>query len=479
MPRTSSRASGRRATAWLVAAVPILVLAGPAEAAGAAHGLDGAALAVGWALPFVGLLLSIALLPLLAAGFWHHHYGKVALGWALAFVLPGAMLLGPAAIAGEILHIALLDYVPFVILLLALFTVTGGLRIQGGFTGTPLSNATGLAIGTCLASLMGTTGAAMLLVRPLLRANGWRKRRSHVFIFLIFLVANIGGALTPLGDPPLFLGFLRGVPFFWPTVHLLAPMLILSGVLLLLFLLLDRWYAAGEADRPPPAEPLRFEGLANVPLLALVVLSVLMSGVLDTGPWLVIHGVELDGASLLRDLALLVIILLSVALTAREVREANGFTWEPMLEVAKLFAGIFVTIIPVLAMLRAGSAGAFGWVIDSVSRADGTPHDIAYFWATGILSSFLDNAPTYLVFFNSAGGDPAVLTTSLATTLAAISAGAVFMGANTYIGNAPNFMVRSIVEAGGTRMPSFFGYMAWSTAVLIPLFALVSWLFYA
>lgn len=479
MHRDLLRALGRGAPAALTAGLPIALLGGPARAAEAAHGLDGAALAVGWAVPFVGLLLSIALVPLLAAGFWHRHYGKVALGWALAFVLPAAVLLGPATVWAEILHVALLDYVPFVILLLALFTVTGGLRIQGGFTGTPVSNATGLAIGTGLASLMGTTGAAMLLVRPLLRANGWRKRRSHVFIFLIFLVANIGGALTPLGDPPLFLGFLRGVPFFWPTVHLLLPMLILSGTLLLLFLALDHWYAAREDDRPPPAEPLRFEGLANVPLLALVVLAVLLSGVLDTGPWLVVHSVAVDGASLLRDLVLLVIVGLSVALTAREVREANGFTWEPMIEVAKLFAAIFVTIIPVLAMLRAGSAGAFGWVVDSVSRADGTPHDIAYFWATGILSSFLDNAPTYLVFFNSAGGDPAVLTTTLASTLAAISAGAVFMGANTYIGNAPNFMVRSIVEAGGTRMPSFFGYMAWSTVVLVPLFAVLSWLLFA
>lgn len=456
---------------------------GPAWAA-EAGGIDGRGLGVLWALPFAGVLLSIALGPLVATRLWHHHYGKVAAFWAACALLAILAGFGVGAAVEVVLHTALLEYLPFVLLLLALYTVTGGLRLEGPFTGTPASNTLLLAVGTGLASLTGTTGAAMLLVRPLVRANAWRRRRAHVLVFFVFLVANVGGSLTPLGDPPLFLGFLKGVPFFWPTVHLLPMFLVASAVLLAVAYAVDSAYARRE-EGPPPAVPagrrrLSLEGWrVNLPLLGLVLLAVLLSGVWSGGVALHAPGVEVTWGSLLRDATLVAVTLASMRLTPRATREANEFGWGPMVEVAKLFAAIFLTIAPVIAMLRAGPEGAFAAVVALVATPEGAPIDAAYFWATGILSSFLDNAPTYLVFFNLAGGDPAVLTTTLASTLAAISAGAVFMGANTYIGNAPNFMVRAVAEEMGVRMPSFFAYMAWSGAVLLPLFALVTWLFFA
>jgi Na+/H+ antiporter NhaD/arsenite permease-like protein len=321
----------------------------------------------------------------------------------------------------------------------------------------------------------------MLLIRPLLRANAWRRAKVHIVVFFIFLVANIGGSLTPLGDPPLFLGFLKGVDFFWPTRAMFLPMLVLSLILLLIFYGLDRSMMAREGAPPPPPaadEPgFRIEGTVNLLLLVGVVLAVLMSGVWDPGLSFTLYHVEIELQNLLRDLLLLLIAGASWWLTPRVTRTANEFSWFPIVEVAKLFAGIFVTIIPAIAILRAGSAGALAPVVDAVNR-NGEPVDAMYFWATGILSSFLDNAPTYLVFFNTAGGDAEVLTGPLSSTLLAISAGAVFMGANTYIGNAPNFMVRAIAEERGVRMPSFFGYMGWSCLILLPLFGLITWLFF-
>ena len=444
--------------------------------------LDGAGLSLVWALPFAGVLLSIAVLPLLAPSLWHHHFGKIAGAWALALLLPLAATHGLHAALAISVHALVAEYLPFIILLTALFTVAGGICVRGNLHGTPALNTGLLALGTLLASIMGTTGAAMLLIRPLIRANDDRKHSVHVVVFFIFLVANAGGSLTPLGDPPLFLGFLKGVDFFWTARHLLAPMAFLCGALLLIFYLLDRHFYLNREERrpldPTPDSSLQLDGSVNFLLLAVVVGLVLMSGLWKPGVATELMGAPLEWQNLLRDGALLLVILLSLWLTPGSARAGNEFGWGPMLEVGKLFAAIFLTIAPVIAMLRAGEQGAFAAVVRAVTGPDGRPDDVMYFWMTGLLSSFLDNAPTYLVFFNTASGDARELMGPLASTLAAISAGAVFMGANSYIGNAPNMMVKAIAEERGIRMPSFFGYMAWSVGILVPLFIVMSFLFF-
>jgi len=446
--------------------------------------LNGSGLSAWWGVPFAGLLLSIALCPLLTPNFWHHHFGKVTLGWALAFLLPCAALFGIGTAGAGAMHAFAGEYIPFIILITSLFVVAGGICVRGNLHGTPALNTGLLAIGTILASFMGTTGASMLMIRPLIRANDHRKHAAHIVVFFIFLVANAGGSLTPLGDPPLFLGFLKGVDFFWTVRHIFPETLFLCVALLTIFFLLDlHYYRNKEEALPPPADPtpdspIRFEGKANFGLLAAIVGLVLMSGLWKPGVSFPLLGVEIELQNLVRDLLLLVIIFVSLRITPKSAREGNEFGWGPIQEVAKLFAGIFITIIPVIAMLRAGEAGAFASIVRAVTDTNGQPIDAMYFWASGILSSFLDNAPTYLVFFNTAGGDPQVLMTTLASTLAAISCGAVFMGANSYIGNAPNLMVKAIAEERGIRMPSFFGYMGWSCAVLVPLFVVMTFIFF-
>ncbi|WP_162595023.1 sodium:proton antiporter [Variovorax sp. PBL-E5] len=444
--------------------------------------VDGSKLSPLWGVPFAGILLSIALLPLLAPSFWHRHYGKVSAGWALAFLLPFAAAYGASSAGAQLLHALLAEYLPFVILLAALFTVAGGIHVRGNLHGAPGLNTAILAAGAVLASWMGTTGASMLLIRPLIRANDNRVHKVHVIVFFIFIVSNVGGALTPLGDPPLFLGFLKGVDFFWTAKHILAETLFLLGLLLAVFWVIDRHYYRKEGvlpiDPTPDTQALGFDGAANFVLLAAIVGLVLLSGLWKSPVVFDVHGTPLGLPGIVRDVGLIAIALISLKITAPSVHADNQFDWEPMREVAKLFAGIFLTIIPVIAMLKAGIDGPFGAVVSAVTRADGQPEPAMYFWATGLLSSFLDNAPTYLVFFNTAGGDAQALMTTHAATLAAISAGAVFMGANTYIGNAPNLMVKAIAQSRGVRMPSFFGFMMWSGAILMPLFILSTFLFF-
>ncbi|RYF01522.1 MAG: sodium:proton antiporter [Comamonadaceae bacterium] len=452
-------------------------------AVASAADVDGAALSLLWGAPFAGILLSIALMPLLAPVFWHHHFGKVAAAWSLAFLVPFTVVFGPAVAGAGFAHALLAEYIPFVILLAALFTVAGGIYIRGNLHGSPGLNTAILAIGAVLASFMGTTGASMLLIRPLIRANDGRKHMAHVVVFFIFIVSNAGGSLTPLGDPPLFLGFLKGVDFFWTVQHIFVESLFLIGALLALFYALDTWYYRRREDKlpvdpTPDSRAIGFDGKVNFALLGVVVALVLLSGFWKSPVSWDIAGTPVGLPGLVRDVGLIVVTLLSLALTPRKVHADNQFGWGPMQEVAKLFAGIFLTIIPVIAMLKAGVDGPFGAIVSAVTRADGTPDPAMYFWATGALSSFLDNAPTYLVFFNTAGGDPAVLMTTLAPTLAAISAGAVFMGANTYIGNAPNLMVKAIAEDRGVKMPSFFGYMLWSFGILVPLFIAMTFIWF-
>ena len=459
--------------ALLVGGLVFAALPGPAHAA---TGLDGAAMTWPFALPFAGLLLSIALGPLLFAKFWHHHYGKIAAAWALMTLAALSWQAGPGAAFASFVHALLAEYLSFILLLFSLYTVAGGVLVTGDIRGTPATNTSILALGTIIASVVGTTGAAMILVRPLIRANLTRPHNVHVLIFFIILAANVGGALSPLGDPPLFVGFLRGVDFFWTTRNIWLQTAIVAGLLLVVFAAVDVWRYRAEkpASVDGPTEPLRVRGLVNILLIAAIVANTLISATWKPGISFDVVGTHLELQNLVRDAVLVVIAGLSLWLTPDEHREANGFTWEPIREVAKLFAAIFTAIVPVIAMLNAGHGGSFGWLLTAVTTPSGAPREVAYFWFTGLMSAFLDNAPTYLLFFELAGGDPKVLMGELSGTLAAISMGAVYMGALTYIGNAPNFMVAAIANEQGIRMPSFFGYMLRAAAILIPLFVLLT-----
>jgi len=471
---------------------------GVADAHGGDHPVLGARLPLWSAVPFAGILLSIALFPLVAPSFWHHHYGKIAAGWALLFCVPFLIGYGQEAV-DAILHIYAVDYIPFIILLWALFTIAGGIVVRGSLKGAPKVNVGLLAIGTALSSIVGTTGASMLLIRPLLRANSWRIHKTHLVVFFIFLVSNIGGSLTPLGDPPLFLGFLHSVPFFW-TLALTPAYLLLSAMLLVGFFFLDSYYYRKEPNdakvklAAQESEPFKLVGTHNFLYLAGVIGFVLFSGSVKLGEVHLTAHLHMPIQNIVRDVGLVALGLLSLKTTGGPLRKENEFSWGPIAEVAYLFAGIFMTIIPALAILGAGEDGALGWLVAGVQT------DLSYFWVTGGLSSFLDNAPTYLTFFNTAlggldmsaaecaqnaamvCGEPekvAVLIAERNRTLLAISAGAVFMGANTYIGNAPNFMVKAIAEEGGVAMPSFFGYIVrWSLPILVPCFVVVTLVFF-
>ncbi len=434
-------------------------------------------------IPFACMLLSIALLPLIAGNIWHHHFGKISAFWAACLALPFIYAYKGIAVY-EIFHIILADYVPFIILLWALFTISGGILLKGSLRGTPIVNTVIILIGTILASWMGTTGAAMLMIRPLLRANDYRKNKTFMVVFFIFLVANIGGALTPLGDPPLFLGFLHGVSFFW-TFNILPHMLTSSILLLVIYFILDTYYYKKEGAKTPDdgvKKPLRLVGTYNFLFLAGVVGSVLMSGILDLGEVSTL-GVHRAVQDWLRDGLLIIFGIASLWATPKVLREENDFSWFPIIEVAYLFIGIFITMIPCLLLLKAGPNGAFAFLINAVKEP------VHYFWVTGTLSAFLDNAPTYLTFFNTALGSfyagmaesqsVPLLVMENAIYLKAISAGAVFFGACSYIGNAPNFMVRSIASEAGIEMPSFFGYiLKYSLIFLIPTFVIVSFIFF-
>ncbi len=452
---------------------------------GHGHGSSsyGKSLGLLWCAPFAGILLSIALGPLVAPHFWHRHYPKASAFWALAFAVPALITHGMVA-WHEIVHIYLIDYIPFIILLFGLFTVAGGIVVRGSLRGTPLVNTMLLLIGTALASWVGTTGAAMVMIRPLLRANAHRKDKVHIIVFFIFLVANIGGALTPLGDPPLFLGFLHSVPFFW-TLALFPAQSFVVVILLAIFFALDTFKARKEAPAPEvegEKVKLGLAGAHNLLFLGGIVGLVLLSGMWKAGE-ISILGIPVTFQNIVRDIGILVMAGLSLWTTKKALRRENEFSWEPIREVAYLFAGIFMTIIPALAILKAGEEGQLAGLV----RAANEPWQ--YYWITGTLSSFLDNAPTYLTFFNTALGkfypgvaEPAAVAQLIEGNeiyLLAISCGAVFMGACTYIGNAPNFMVKSIAEEQGIKMPSFFGYIVrWTLPVLVPVFAVVTWIFF-
>jgi Na+/H+ antiporter NhaD/arsenite permease-like protein len=458
------------------AAFTMLACTASSAQAADAHGLDGAALGWPWALPFAGILLSIATGPLLFPKIWHGHYGKFAAGWALLTLIPIAIAYGITTSIAAFVHAMLAEYMSFILLLFALYTVAGGILVTGAIRGTPWTNASMLGLGTGIASLVGTTGAAMILVRPLIRANAARRHNVHVMVFFIILVANVGGALTPLGDPPLFIGFLQGVSFFWTTQHLWLQTLIVAAIVLVLFIAVDFWFQRRDDAmiQGKNGEPIGVSGAVNLLFIALIIGAILVSAAWRPGIAFDVLGTNVELQNLARDAALVVIALVSLAVTPKKLRSANGFTWEPIREVAILFAGIFSAIIPVLAMLQAGRDGSFAWLLAAVTARDGLPNEAAYFWLTGMLSAFLDNVPTYLVFFQLAGGDAQQMMGPLAGTLASISMGAVYMGALTYIGNAPNFMVYAIANEQGVRMPNFFKYFFCVGLILVPLFALLT-----
>jgi len=437
--------------------------------------LSKEALSLWWTLPFGGMLLSIVLFPLLSFPFWEAHYGKIVCGWAFIIVIALALTFGFPSAKSEVLKILFHHYVPFIIIIGTLYTIAGGIQIHIDTPGSPLMNTSLLTFGTILAGWVGTTGAAMLLIRPFLKMNIHRKTQVHHMIFFIFLVGNIGGILTPLGDPPLFLGFLNGVNFFWTLEHLFLDMVLISFPLLLLFYGLDRFFVWKEGLSLQAAWPKpRLKGILNGFLFLGVIGLVLLSGFWKPHYVFTVGGVSLELENIIRDGGLLFLLIISYVLTPRDIHEFNHFSWEPLREVVVLFFGIFVTAIPVIAILDAGNQGALTSLISLVSH-NAEPQSAMYFWLSGGLSSFLDNAPTYLVFFHMAGGDPSVLMSAFSQTLVAISLGSVFMGALTYIGNAPNFMIKTIAESHKVPMPSFLGYMVWSLGILLPLFFLLSW----
>ena len=371
-------------------------------------------------------------MPLLRAEWWEAHQPLVVFMWIILLVVPFAIVYGAGDTFETVLECIVNDYLTFIVLLFGLFCVSGNITVGGDFAGSPRVNACLLALGTLLSSCIGTTGASMLMVRPVIKMNSWRKRKRHIMVFFIFLISNMGGCLTPIGDPLLLMGFMRGVPFFW-SMHLLPILIFNLVILLFVFYHLDKKayrkdIAEGrKPDISRPGTEFYIEGLHNIILLA---------------------------------------AFLSFKTTDSSIRTKNHFTWGAIKEVAVLFIGIFITMQPALMLLK------------SVGPNLGISEPYQMFWATGALSSFLDNTPTYLVFLTTAGtlGLTGGITTALGqipvNLLEAISCGAVFMGANTYIGNAPNFMVKAISDENGVNMPSFFGYILWSLAFLVPVFIL-------
>ena len=464
----------------VVAAVVCLIVT-TAEAAEHAPGPSpGHQLPVWTVVPFVLLLLAIALMPLVAGTWWEHNRHKGCVVVALAIPLAAYLVLAWGSAGWHQLQETFREYAAFITLLGALFIISGGIFVQGSLSGTPLVNTAMLGFGALIASFVGTTGASMLLIRPMLRANESRMRVAHIVVFLIFIVSNCGGLLTPLGDPPLFLGFLHGVPFEW-TLRLWPQWLFVNGVLLVIFNVWDQVVLNREERERPGSQleavqvhvPLRVIGLRNLAFLAGIIVTIVASGKgwgYQGQPWP--FGVA-EGVMLLLATG-------SYFSTPRELHRRNRFTFSPIAEVAILFAGIFVTMAPALLILNVNGPPL------------GLRHPWQYFWATGILSSFLDNAPTYLTFAATACGLEGIplkerylevylqlpAARGAPEILAAIACGAVFMGANTYIGNGPNFMVKAIAEENNVRMPGFFAYMLYSCGVLLPVFAVATWLFF-
>lgn len=436
-----------------------------------------------WALPFIGILASLALVPVLSSTFWHQHYRKIIIGWIGSFLLP--LMIFESTLEAFILFLAALvhHYLPFMVLITTLFTIGGGIHITMRGKASPLLNAAILGFGAIISNIIGTMGASMLLIRPVISLNKYRRYTTHVIIFFIFLVSNIGGVLTPLGDPPLFIGFLNNIDFFWTTINLFYPFLITISALLIIFWIVDHYYFYHDPSIPDPSHThgeakIQIKGKRNFFYLCLAIATIIIESMVTYKLPINILGLTFSITSLARDLILVLIIIASWRLTPPNVHELNHFSWEPLKEVAFIFLGIFITVIPVLSMLKEGQSGPLGELLQ-LANSDHLSRVQVYFWLTGIFSAFLDNAPTYLIFFNMAGSDAHQLMYENPQVLAAISLGSVFMGAMTYIGNAPNFVVRAIAIRAHVKMPSFFGYILWSLGILFPFFLIFSWLWFS
>lgn len=464
--------------AWTMGLLLSVITLNPMVAFAAEKGAEeniGSTLPIAFCIPFVCMLICIAVCPLVIERWWDKNKQYAVILWSVAFIIPFAIYAGASEAASQVLEVVFGDYITFIVLLFGLFCVAGNICLEGDLVGKPKLNIILLLIGTLLSSWIGTTGASMVMIRPLIRANKWRHRKVQIVVFFIFLVSNIGGCLTPVGDPPLLMGFSRGVDFFW-SMHLLPVMIINVILLLILFFVLDtRAYKKDVADGAKPEvieekKPLRLLGAHNIIFLVMIVGAVVLSGVLSkmvpffAQSWHVFGAAKFEFSAILEVVIILVAAFLSFKTTKKEIREGNNFTWGAIQEVAILFIGIFITMIPALLILKAQGASL------------GIEKPWQFFWITGALSSFLDNTPTYLVFFTTAAslGFHEGIKTAIGyipeIILTAISCGAVFMGAITYIGNAPNFMVRSIAEENGIKMPSFFSYLGWSIACLVPVF---------
>lgn len=438
--------------------------------------------------PFIGLLLCVAVCPLVCPEWWEKHQPLVVLFWILAFAIPSTIVDGVGSTLEEILECVIGDYITFIVLLFGLFCVAGNIALDGDLAGSPRTNVFMLAMGAILSSIIGTTGASMVMIRPMMKINSWREKKAHIMIFFIFLVSNIGGCLTPIGDPPLLMGFSRGVSFFW-SLHLLPVFLMNLVVLLFIFYKMDmrayqrEIFQGAHPDISKPNTEIKLMGKHNVIFIVMIVGAVILSGVLPSLPLFQDANHNVLGITIFRDVKLtypsmieMAIILLAAFLsfrtTSKKIRKKNHFNWGAIQEVAVLFIGIFITMQPALEKMNVLGA----------SMNLNEPAKV--FWVTGALSSFLDNTPTYLVFLTTIAsmGFQQGIQTSLGVVpqkmLMALSCGAVFMGANSYIGNAPNFMVKAIADENGIKMPSFFGYIGWSLAILIPVFLLDTLVFF-
>ncbi|MDR2067571.1 MAG: sodium:proton antiporter [Holosporaceae bacterium] len=426
-----------------------------------------------WACPFLGIVFSMSFFPLLFPNFWHKYASCVPLFWSLIYLVFVAYFFGVFQIFNAVCEPLLEDYLPFIILIAALYAVSGGIFVDFPRANGPIFNALFLLFGSVLAGWIGTTGASTLLIRPFLRANAGRKKCSHLVVFFIFLVANIGGSATPIGDPPLFIGFLKGIDFFWFIKHLYPVIFGATFALIALFLVIDSILFKNDPakDRNRGAESaFILRGKINLLLMAAILLIVIFcnfSGEIS------LYGHRFSYSSIIRNGSLVIIALISLRITPKEIHKRNGFSVAPIREVAELFAGIFVTVAPIISMLQQGADGTFGNVFRWMAPS-GEFIANRCFWASGLLSSLLDNAPTFLIFFHLTSGDAQALMTVKSHILATFSISTVFMGALTYLGNAPNLMVRSIAKHYSIKTPSFLGYLLWSCAILLPIFAVIS-----